>query len=150
LYAHRQTQYQYITENTIGFISLGTPFRGTDMQPIAQLAAWIMAPFGSHWGIIADLGYDNAALRDEIQEFGILVKNLNISTHCFFEQFKTDYGKRFGVPGIIKGMVGRYTRPLNSEYSCKLGRQRGVSLCSSMVTGILADRSSENEQIFWP
>ncbi|KAL7896792.1 hypothetical protein HDV63DRAFT_405326 [Trichoderma sp. SZMC 28014] len=28
-----------------------------------------------------------------------------MSTYCFFEQFKTDYGKRFGVPGIIKGMV---------------------------------------------
>lgn len=79
------------------------------MQPIAQLAAWIMAPFDSHWGIIADLGYDNATLRDEVHKFGDLVKKLNIFTYCFFEQFKTDYGKRFGVPGIIKGMHGRQT-----------------------------------------
>lgn len=120
------------------------------MQSIAQLAAWIMAPFGSHWGIIADLGYDNATLRDGIQEFGVLMKKLNISTYCFFEQFKTDYGKRFGVPGIIKGMVSRYTRPFKSEYSRTVGRQRGVSLCSSMAKGILADGSSENEQVCWP
>lgn len=120
------------------------------MQPIAQLAAWIMAPFGSSWGIIADLGYDNSTLRDEIDKFGALVKELNISTYCFFEQFKTDYGKRFGVPGIIKGMVGRHASPSKSEYSRKVGRQRGVSLCSSMAKSILADRSSQNEQICRP
>jgi hypothetical protein len=74
-----------------------------------------MAPFGSDWGIIADLGYDNSTLRDEIDKFGALVKKLNMSTYCFFEQFKTDYGKRFGVPGIIKGMVSRHKRPFKSE-----------------------------------
>lgn len=120
------------------------------MQPIAQLAAWIMAPFDSHWGIIADLGYDNATLRDEVHKFGDLVKKLNIFTYCFFEQFKTDYGKRFGVPGIIKGMVGRHTRLFKNDYSRKVGRQRGISLYTSMAKGILADGSSENEQICWP
>ncbi|KAK1244162.1 hypothetical protein MKX08_002300 [Trichoderma sp. CBMAI-0020] len=108
-YAHSHPKFKYLTDNTIGFISLGTPFQGTDMQPLAQLAARIMAPFDSDWGIIANLGYENTTLRDETHKFGDLVKKLNISTYCFFEQFKTDYGKRFGVPGIIKGMVVKET-----------------------------------------
>lgn len=63
------------------------------MQPIAQLAAWIMAPFGSDWGIIADLGYDNSTLRDEIDKFGALVKKLNMSTYCFLSNSRRIMGK---------------------------------------------------------
>ncbi|KAL7934294.1 peptidase C14 [Trichoderma chlorosporum] len=103
--AHEKDELKHLPENTVGFVSLGTPFRGTDMQPIAQLATWIMAPFHSHWGIIADLSYDNANLRDKMHTFGELVEKFNIPVHCFFELYKTDYGKRFGIPDVIKGMV---------------------------------------------
>jgi hypothetical protein len=100
-----QSELQHLPEHTIGFVALGTPFRGTPMQPLARFLAWVLAPFHSHAGIIEDLGYDNVRLRDSVQSLCSLRDDLKLPTHCFSEQFKTDYGRRFGLSGWVQGMV---------------------------------------------
>lgn len=105
LYAENRDTSRELVQNTVGFISLGSPFRGTKMQSMADFAAQIMVLTGSQRTIIRDLAFDNATLRDKLQEFCQLCKRLSMPTCCFFELYMTDYGKRFRVPGIFRGTV---------------------------------------------
>lgn len=91
---------------TVGFIALGSPFQGTKMQPIANRFAQAMVLAGSHRGILQDLAYGNVNLRDRVQELCRLRDRTFLPTCCFFELRETDYGRRFGVPGLFRGMVG--------------------------------------------
>jgi hypothetical protein len=75
------------------------------MQKFADTLAQTMVLAGSSRGIIKDLDYDNTTLADQLQEFCRLRDALSIPVCCFFELFKTDYGKRFGIPGMVRGMV---------------------------------------------
>ncbi|RYP57002.1 hypothetical protein DL770_010783 [Monosporascus sp. CRB-9-2] len=79
LFANRIKRFKYLPARTVGFLALGTPFRGTKMQTLAKKAAWLMAPAGSHNGIITDLKQDNKHLAD--------------------------YGRNVMLPGVAKGMV---------------------------------------------
>jgi hypothetical protein len=88
----------------VGFVALGSPFRGTKMQGIADLAVQFMVLAGSHRGIITDLSFDNPHLRDRLQEFCQL-QDMQQITCCFFETYSTDYGRRFRLPGLFRGMV---------------------------------------------
>ncbi|RYP10933.1 hypothetical protein DL764_000369 [Monosporascus ibericus] len=44
LFADRIERFKYLPARTVGFLALGTPFRGTKMQTLAEKAAWLMAP----------------------------------------------------------------------------------------------------------
>lgn len=105
LYAAREKDFDYLPEYTAGFIALGSPFRGTEMQRVAGIVASMMVLVDSYIGIIRDLAYDNDYLRDKLDEFCRLKENTSIPKVCFFEQYKTDYGRRFRLPGFIRGMV---------------------------------------------
>jgi len=75
------------------------------MQKFADTLAQTMVLADSFRGIIKDLGYNNTTLADQLQEFCRLRDAMSIPVCCFFELFKTDYGKRFGIPGMVRGMV---------------------------------------------
>lgn len=75
------------------------------MQSIPNIIARFMVLAGSHQGIIRDLVYGSDTLKDQLEALCRLEKALSMRSCCFFELYKTDYGKRFGLPGCIKGMV---------------------------------------------
>ncbi|KAI2630005.1 hypothetical protein GGS21DRAFT_492114 [Xylaria nigripes] len=105
LYAHRKSEFKYLPARTVGFTPLGTPFRGTNMQVIAKLLASLMKHQGSHGGIISELAQGNKHLADAVYAFCELMNSLDIPITCFFELYESDYGKRIGFLGSIRGMV---------------------------------------------
>ncbi|GKU20852.1 unnamed protein product [Fusarium langsethiae] len=54
IYAHSEREFEYILHSTVGFVSLGTPFRGTNIYWAAALVARFMWFFGSNRGVVAD------------------------------------------------------------------------------------------------
>ncbi len=104
LYSLWHRTYGDLAKNTVGFIALGSPFRGTKMQGLADRAAQLMVLAGSHKGILDELAFGNTTLRDKLHEF-CQAQDLTSVTRCFFELYKTDYGKRFKMPGAFQGMV---------------------------------------------
>lgn len=66
-----------------------------------------MGPASSHRGITKELGFDEPVLLDRLHRFCRLCNKLSISVACFSELYETDYGRRFGIGGILKGMVCR-------------------------------------------
>ncbi|RYO81840.1 hypothetical protein DL763_008437 [Monosporascus cannonballus] len=87
LFADRTEKFKYLPARTVGFVALGTPFRGTKMQTLAEKAAWLMAP------------------ADKVHAFSKLREMLSIPTECFIERYDSDYGKKIMLPGMVKGMV---------------------------------------------
>lgn len=75
------------------------------MQAFANVAAQFMTVTGSHKDIINDLDYDSPTLTDKLHSFCELQKKELIPVSCFFELYETDYGKKVGVSGCIKGTV---------------------------------------------
>ncbi|KAJ6439025.1 Kinesin light chain [Purpureocillium lavendulum] len=118
LYAESREEFSDLVQNTVGFISLGSPFRGTKMQKMADIAAQLMTLVGSQRSIIRDLAFDHETLRDKLQEFCQLCQRLSIPASCFFELYKTDYGKRYWVPGVFRDMV------VEEESACVPGWDR--------------------------
>jgi tetratricopeptide (TPR) repeat protein len=98
-------KYLYLLQATKGFVALGAPFRGTKMQPLASFCASCMSLVGADGGVIRDLVYDNDTLRDLLHEFCQIRDRYLIPACCFFELYETDYGKRFGLPGLFRGRV---------------------------------------------
>ncbi|KAI0506791.1 hypothetical protein F5B22DRAFT_622681 [Xylaria bambusicola] len=105
LYADRTESLKYIPESTIGFMPLGTPFRGTKMQSLAKKVAWLMGPMGSHDGIITDLEQDGRNLTDEVHAFCQLRNRLDIPITCCFELYGSDFGKKIGITGLTRARV---------------------------------------------
>ncbi|KAL7942253.1 hypothetical protein V8C42DRAFT_360339 [Trichoderma barbatum] len=108
LHANSTSQYKSILNHSIGFISLGTPFRGSQMQGLAKTAAGILSMGGSHKGIIGDLALNNQTLLDKLHAFCRLRDEISLPTCCFFELKQTDYGTRLRLPsfiGLFKGTV---------------------------------------------
>ncbi|KAG7429090.1 Kinesin light chain [Fusarium oxysporum f. sp. raphani] len=118
LFADREEEYRYLPRRTFGFISLGSPFRGTRMHGMANFVASLLFIAGSHRGVLEALGYDNQLLRDKLQEFCRLRESTSMSTCCFFEAYDTDYGRRLGLPGLFRGMV------VPEESACVPGWER--------------------------
>ncbi|RYP81620.1 hypothetical protein DL770_005828 [Monosporascus sp. CRB-9-2] len=85
LYADRTDELKYLPARTVGFAALGTPFRGTKMQSLAEIVARLLAPVGSHDGIITELKQDAKSLTDKVHAF--------------------DYGKKLSIPGLFRGRV---------------------------------------------
>lgn len=98
-------RFRNLLDKTAGLVFLGTPFRGTKWQALADAIAWIMRPAGSHRNVIEVLGYDEPVLRDKLDSFCRLRNTLSIPVACFYELYETDCGKRLGWGGMVKGMV---------------------------------------------
>ncbi|KAH7215413.1 hypothetical protein DER44DRAFT_820270 [Fusarium oxysporum] len=105
LYANSDNDFKDVANCTVGVVLLGSPLRGTKLQFLPRLLTAMMQPAGSHDGIIKELAYDDPGLRDKLQDFCRMLNTLSIQTSCFFELYKSDYGQRRFVPGVIKGMV---------------------------------------------
>ncbi|ORY70903.1 uncharacterized protein BCR38DRAFT_381020, partial [Pseudomassariella vexata] len=105
LNANADPELKHLVDRTVGLVFLGCPFKGSKMKGIAQLIARIMHIAGSHIGIVGALGYGDRTLRDKLNEFGKLLQRIRIPVVCFFELKDTDFGRRLGMPHLIKGMV---------------------------------------------
>ncbi|KAF1730092.1 Vegetative incompatibility protein HET-E-1 [Beauveria bassiana] len=105
LYANDDSRYESLLNTTAGLVFLGTPFHGSKWQPLADALTLLMGPVGSHRGITRELGFDEPALRDRVHRFCGLCNRLSMKVTCFFELYETDYGRRLGIAGVVKGMV---------------------------------------------
>ncbi|KAL6695503.1 hypothetical protein J3F84DRAFT_374542 [Trichoderma pleuroticola] len=108
LHAKSTPQYKSLLDYSIGFISLGTPFRGSQMQGLAKTAARFLSMGGSHKGIIGDLALNNQTLLDKLHGFCRLRDEISLPACCFFELKQTNYGTRLRLPsfiGLFKGIV---------------------------------------------
>ncbi|EJP69828.1 vegetative incompatibility protein HET-E-1 [Beauveria bassiana ARSEF 2860] len=94
-----------LVKTTVGLVFLGTPFRGSKWQPLADALAQLMRPAGSHRGITRKLGFDEPALRDSVHRFCKLRNKLSTAVACFSELRETDFGRRLGIVGVAKGMI---------------------------------------------
>ncbi|TFB01754.1 hypothetical protein CCMA1212_006453 [Trichoderma ghanense] len=104
LYANSEDTFKYLLKATVGLVFLGTPFRGTKWQPFLESLVKLKAFAGSHNGIPRELGFDEPILLDKLHGFCRLLNKLSIPASCFSELYETDYGRRYGVEGVIKGM----------------------------------------------
>ncbi|KAK3695688.1 hypothetical protein B0T22DRAFT_114601 [Podospora appendiculata] len=77
-----------------------------------------MQPAGSHRGIIRELDFDEPASLDKLHFFCRLRNKLSTPVSCFSELYETDYGRRFGINGLAKGMV------VEEESACIPGLDR--------------------------
>ena len=118
---------KYLIDLTVGVVLLGSPLRGSGMAWLTRLIAWIMSPRGSHSGIIRQLDYGNNSLRDTLIGFQMLSKEISMSSYCFYEKKRTDHGTKYGMPGLIRGMVCFHSR-CDSYAKFRSGRERGLSL----------------------
>ena len=98
--ANPDTPFHYLSISTVGIVFLGTPHRGTEASKWGEL----IALSGSYLGfdtkdsILKDLKTDSENLADLLHQFALWLFRFSVPAVCFFEQHKTDYGKRFGVP----------------------------------------------------
>jgi hypothetical protein len=105
LYAASEDEYRSLPEVTAGLVFLGTPFRGTRWKFFADSAARLMQLPGSHRGIIRELDFDEPVLLDKLHFFCRLCNRLSTPVSCFSELYEIDYGRRFGIDGLAKGIV---------------------------------------------
>lgn len=100
-------KYKSLPAATVGLVFLGTPFRGTKLQFLADCAERLMRLSGSesHRGIIEELSFDKPALLDTLDSFCRLRNRLSTPVSCFNELQVTDYGKRHGLGGLVTEMV---------------------------------------------
>lgn len=109
LYADRRDDLRYLAAKTVGLVALGTPFNGTRAtgtsasDSLITTAPRLMFLAGSHRGLLRDLTHDSQLLRDKLREFSQLPWSIPVC--CFYEQHETDYGRRFGYPGLVRGLV---------------------------------------------
>lgn len=101
------SEFRFVLRSTAGIAFLGTPHRGTKMQSWASKGAAMLNILGysPHTGILDDLKEGAPRLQDVLHEFCLINNTLRIPIMCFFELYETDYGNRFGIPGVAKGLV---------------------------------------------
>ena len=92
--------FEYIALSTVGIIFLGTPHRGTPAAKWGAIIAKSAKALGleSEDSILEDLRDDTASLRDLLYEFTLWANRFSLKIVCFFEQYRTDYGTRIGIP----------------------------------------------------
>lgn len=97
------TKYQTILRLTAGVIFLGTPHRGSAAQPWGELAAKCAIVLGSpaEKDLLDVLREDSVALYDLVHHFTAIVGRRSIPVKCFFEVYKTDFGRRIPWPGSL-------------------------------------------------
>ncbi|KAF6806712.1 pfs domain-containing protein [Colletotrichum plurivorum] len=109
LHASDGNEYKDLLEATVGIVFLGMPLWGTKWQPFVDSLAQLMGPAGSHCGITKELEFDGTEVRDKLHRFCRLCNRLSMPVSCFLELYETDYGQRFGLPGVMKGMVCEFS-----------------------------------------
>jgi hypothetical protein len=151
LYADSEDKFNYLPKLIVGLVFLGSPFRGTTWQYLAASIAQLMRPAGSHDGIIKQLGYDEPALLDKLHDFYRLRNRLLTPVTCFYELFETDYGSRFPLGGLAKGMVCCQSAvTLSSGSSHLIGCERVIRVHSRPRSHFSPDGPLETEQILRP
>ncbi|KAG5655550.1 hypothetical protein KAF25_003887 [Fusarium avenaceum] len=118
LYADREKKYHHILQHTKGFISLGTPFRGTKFHRVADLIARAMHLFGSHYYILSPLTYDDHHLRDKVHSLGRVRKVFSFPVFCFFELYQTQFVNIPILSNLLQGMV------VEESSACLAGDER--------------------------
>ena len=91
--------------STVGIIFLGTPHRGTHAAKWGSIVARSAKAlgFGTEDSILKDLQEDSETSIDLLYEFALWANRALLTVLCFYEQHKTDYGKRIG--GTWKELV---------------------------------------------
>ncbi|PQK16764.1 hypothetical protein BB8028_0006g10830 [Beauveria bassiana] len=105
LYGNDKSRYESLVKAIAGLVFLGTPFRGSKWQPLAEALAFLMGPAGLHRGITRELAFDELALGDRLHRFCGLRNKLSIDVICFCELLEIDCGRRLGIASVAKGMV---------------------------------------------
>jgi hypothetical protein len=101
---------------------------------------------GSHRGIFRELDFDEPVLLDKLHFFCRLRNRLSTPVSCFSELYETYYGSRFGIKGLVKGMVRQIcARPKTILTS--LGRGRGICLYSRTREISSANGPPEDKQV---
>ena len=85
--------------STVGVIFLGTPHRGTQAAKWGQIVATTAKAlgFGFEDSILKQTREDSEQSRDLLYDFTLWANRGALTLICFFEQHKTDYGKRLGM-----------------------------------------------------
>ena len=88
----------YLAMSTVGIVFLGTPHRGSASAKWGELTATIgkWLKLGSEERLLSDIKENSEVLKDVLHKFARWLLQYSVHTKCFFEQEKTDYGKRFG------------------------------------------------------
>ncbi|KAI2769586.1 hypothetical protein F4815DRAFT_450716 [Daldinia loculata] len=102
LYADRTREFKYLPERTVGFAALGTPFTGTRMRGIFKASPRFI-PISFRTSVTIARRRHKKHLQDRTHAFGQLRDKLDLPICCFIELHVIDYGKRFGIPGLIRG-----------------------------------------------
>ncbi|MCJ1312481.1 hypothetical protein MMC25_006155 [Agyrium rufum] len=101
IFANRRGELQYLTENTVGCIFLGTPFRGSRSTGFQfRQVSRMLQPT-----TINNLTHDYEELTDTMHEFTSLVQNTPMSVVCFYEVLRTRFGTRFGIANPLKEWI---------------------------------------------
>lgn len=98
VFANGDDRFKNISIAIAGVMFLGSPFRGSHATEWAQMIAWTGQKIGvgSSDAILRDLQEDSAALSDLRHRFCGLLLRRPVPLCCFFEQYQTDYGARWG------------------------------------------------------
>ena len=90
--------FAYLTSLIAGVIFLGTPHRGTKAAKLGTIIAMtgMALGLGSDAGIIKELQEDSESSIDLPQKFTLWANRNLVPLFCFFEQYKTAYGKSLG------------------------------------------------------
>ncbi|RLL95027.1 hypothetical protein CFD26_101368 [Aspergillus turcosus] len=78
LYAELKAEFSYLPKLIIGLVFLGTPFRGSAMQPVASFLARVLFLAQSHGEIIVDLEYDSPTMTVTLDSFCRLRGSMSI------------------------------------------------------------------------
>ncbi|KAL6924044.1 hypothetical protein FSST1_001318 [Fusarium sambucinum] len=152
LFARIEEEFECILHTTAGFVSLGTPFRGTNIHWVADLAASVMRFHSSNRDILSLLVYDSPHLRDKTQSFGRLRKMFPFPMLCFFELFETTF---IGLPfqlNFFKAIVvteasacvpGNESLPLQTDH-IKLNKYSGLEDQSYLSVSAAIVKMCEN------
>ncbi|KAI0103468.1 hypothetical protein F4814DRAFT_98206 [Daldinia grandis] len=104
LYADRSREFKYLPERTVGFVALGTPFTGTRMRGLNEASLQLTSPISFRTSVtIARRRHKKKHLQDKTHAFCQLRDKLDLPICCFIELHAINYGKRFGIPGLIRG-----------------------------------------------
>ncbi|KAJ0130491.1 hypothetical protein HZ326_26407 [Fusarium oxysporum f. sp. albedinis] len=94
----------------------GHSLGGFVIQHNTNFVASLILLAGSHRGGLKALGYSNQCLRDKLQEFCRLWESKSIPTSYFFEDYDTNYGRRFWLPGTCHLNLNKFSGPLERSF----------------------------------
>jgi hypothetical protein len=94
----RGDTFQDLATSIVGIVFLGTPHRGTDASKWGEWIAYTGKTLGLGMSdtILKDLREDSETLNLLLHNFTLWLFRMSVSTVCFFETHKTDYGQKIG------------------------------------------------------